>query len=225
MHKRNWAVVVLIALLCAALFVILNQSATEYALVAEPAQSDAAPGATLAYDPVAVPAGTYVVDPHHAALTGKIRHAGLSHFAFRFRRFDARFTYDPERPESPNVEVFIDPSSIDTNVDGFDTNMATSERHFNVSTFPEIKFVSNSLKRTGEDTGVLEGELTFLGVSKPLNMDVVLLGTREGRRGTSVGFSASTTFLRSDFGFADGSGNLADEVAISVEADFLPEPQ
>jgi len=223
MDKRNWAIVVLVALLFAAVFVISNQPMTEIAGVAESAQSDAAPDATLAYDPVPVPAGTYVLDPHHAAITGKIRHAGLSHFAFRFRRFDARFTYDPEHPESPNMEVFIDPSSIDTNVDGFDTNMITSERHFNVSKFTEITFVSNSLKRTGDDTGVLEGNLTFLGVTKPLNMELIFLGARETRRGTSVGFSASTTFLRSDFGFADGSGNLADEVEISVEADFRQE--
>jgi len=172
------------------------------------------------FDPILVPAGTYVLDQHHAALTGKLRHAGLSHFAFRFRRFDAQFTFDPEHPESPSFEVNIDPSSIDTNVYGFDTNMATSERHFNVSNFPEVKFVSNSLKRTGDDTGILEGNLTFLGVSKPINMEIIFLGTREARRGVSVGFSASTKILRSDFGFADGSGNLADEVEIEVEADF-----
>ena len=225
MEKRNLAIVVLVGLLGLSVFVILNQQAAQNAPVAESGQSDAVTDASVNYDPIPLPAGTYVLDQHHAALTGKIRHAGLSHFAFRFKRFDVRFTYDPDHPESPNVEVAIDPSSIDTNVAGFDTNMATSERHFNVSNFPEVTFVSNTLKRTGDDTGVLEGNLTFLGASKPVNMDIIFLGTREGRRGTSVGFSASTTFLRSDFGFADGSGNLADEVEISVEGDFWPEPQ
>ncbi len=219
MKKRSLAIVVPLAMLGgAALAMAVQRTAPPSSVVESPV-----PDATLDFDPLPVPAGTYVLDPHHAALTGKLRHAGLSHFAFRFRRFDARFTFDPENPESPSVEVSIDPSSIDTNVDGFDTNMITSERHFNVSNFTEIKFVSNSLKRTGDDTGVLEGNLTFLGVTKPLNMDVIFLGTRETRRGTSVGLSASTTFLRSDFGFADGSGNLADEVEISVEADFRQE--
>ncbi len=169
MKKRSLAIVVPLAMLGgAALAMAVQRTAPPSSVVESPV-----PDATLDFDPLPVPAGTYVLDPHHAALTGKLRHAGLSHFAFRFRRFDARFTFDPENPESPSVEVSIDPSSIDTNVDGFDTNMITSERHFNVSNFTEIKFVSNSLKRTGDDTGVLEGNLTFLGVTKPLNMDVI----------------------------------------------------
>jgi len=216
MKKRSLAIVLALAMLSGAALTMAAQRTLQQSAAVESPISDA----TSDFDPISVPAGTYVLDPHHAALTGKLRHAGLSHFAFRFRRFDAQFTFDPEHPESPNLEVIIDPSSIDTNVDGFDTNMVTSERHFNVSKFPEVKFVSNSLKRTGDDTGILEGNLTFLGVTRPLNMQIVFFGTRESRRGASVGFSASTKLLRSDFGFADGSGNLADEVEIEVEADF-----
>ena len=181
----------------------------------------AAAAPAISYDPMAVPAGTYVVDPQHSALTGKLRHAGLSHFVFRFKRFDARFTYDPARPAAPHVEVTIDPSSIDTNVAGFDTNMATSERHFNAAKFPQITYVSNSLKRTGGDKGIMSGNITFLGVTKPLDFDVTFLGVRRGRGGHTVAFSATATLKRSDFGFAAGSDNLADEIQVDVEADFL----
>ena len=174
-------------------------------------------------DPAAVPAGSYVVDREHSALIGKIRHAGLSHFVFRFKRFDARFTWDPARPDAPNITVSVDPTSIDTNVAGFDTDMATSDRHFNVTRFPEIKFVSNSLKRTGPDKGIMAGEMTFLGKTRPLNFDVTFLGVRKNRTGSTVGLAATATFSRNDFGFAAGSDNLADEIAISVEGDFLQE--
>jgi polyisoprenoid-binding protein YceI len=173
------------------------------------------------YDVAAVPAGTYVVDPQHAALTGQLRHAGLSHFVFRFKRFDARFTYDPAKPETPSIQVTIDPSSIDTNVAGFDTNLATSDRHFNVAKFPEIRFVSNSLKRTAPDKGVMAGNITFLGVTRPLAFDVAFQGVTRARGGARVAFLATTTLKRSDFHFADGSDNLADDVVVTVDADFV----
>jgi polyisoprenoid-binding protein YceI len=174
----------------------------------------------IIHDPSLIPAGNYVVDPNHSALYGSIRHAGLSHFVFRFGRFDARFAFDPKTLESPHLEVVVDPSSIDTNVPGFDTNMATSERHFNSSSYPEIRFVSDRLRRTGPDTGVLEGEMTFLGVTKPFDMNVTFLGASQGRRGATIGLSATGTLRRDDFGFATGSDNLAEVAEIQVEADF-----
>jgi polyisoprenoid-binding protein YceI len=200
-----------------------------FAAIASAAQQGggaaAPPGAAgVSYDPATVPAGTYVVDHEHAAVTGKLRHAGLSHFVFRFNRFDARFTYDPARPDAPNIQVKIDPSSIDTAVAGFDTNLATSDRHFNVAKFAEITFVSNSLRRTAPDKGVMAGNITFLGKTMPLNFDVVFLGVNRGRGGLArVAFSATTMLKRSDFGFAEGSDNLADEVSVEVEADFVQE--
>lgn len=183
--------------------------------------SASAQPAEVSNDPMNVPAGLYVVDPQHSALMGNLRHAGLSHFVFRFKRFDARFTYDPAKPDAPKIEVSIDPSSIDTNVAGFDINMASSERHFNVAKFPEIKFVSNSLKRTGGNKGVMEGNITFLGKTKPLNFDVTFLGVRKNRNSATVGLSAVASLKRSDFGFAEGSDNLADAVSVQVEADFI----
>ena len=217
MIKRPWAGIVTVAIFAALAYSV---SAEKGALqAAEPVSGSS--DESDAFDPHSVPAGSYIVDPHHAALTGKIRHMGLSHFVFRFRRFDARFTYDPDHPTVPRVEVSVDPSSIDTNVDGFDTNMATSERHFNIAKFPEIKFVSDALKFTGADTGILEGQMTFLGVTKPFALNVTFLGVAQSRRGATVGLSATGTFKRSDYGFADGSGNLADDVVISIEGDFM----
>jgi len=206
-------------LLLPAALMCLSMEALGRAAGPRPAQSN--PDANVIHDPDAVPAGSYVVDPQHSALTGQLRHAGLAYFVFRFRRFDARFTYDPATPDTPNIEVSIDPTSIDTAVEGFDTNLATSDRHFNVAKFPEIKFVSNSLKRTGGDKGVMSGNITFLGKTKPLDFDVTFLGMTKGRNGATLGFAATTTLLRSDFGFAEGSEDLANEVAVNVQVDFV----
>jgi polyisoprenoid-binding protein YceI len=206
-------------LLIPALLLGLTVTAAGRAPGPRPAESN--PDANVIHDVSAVPAGNYVVDPQHSALTGQLRHAGLAYFVFRFNRFDAKFTYDPAMPDNPAIEVLIDPTSIDTGVEGFDTNLATSDRHFNVAKYPEITFVSHSLKRTGNDHGVMSGTITFLGKSKPLDFDVVFLGVTKGRNGATVGFSATAKLLRSDFGFAEGSEDLANEVDVTVQADFV----
>jgi polyisoprenoid-binding protein YceI len=69
----------------------------------------------------------------------------------------------------------------------------------------------------------MAGNITFLGKTMPLNFDVNFLGVSRGRGGARVAFSATTTLKRSDFGFAEGSDNLADEVSVAVEADFVQE--
>jgi polyisoprenoid-binding protein YceI len=212
-----------------AAFVTISTLLLAFTAIAQGAQqgggAGAPPGAAgVSYDPASVPAGTYVVDLEHAAVTGKLRHAGLSHFVFRFNRFDARFTYDPAKPDAPNIRVSIDPTSIDTGVPGFDTNLATSDRHFNVPKYAAITFESNSLRRTGPDKGVMSGNITFLGKTRPMDFDVTFLGVNRGRGGLArVAFSATTSLKRSDFGFAEGSDNLADEVTVAVEADFVQE--
>jgi polyisoprenoid-binding protein YceI len=173
-----------------------------------------------AFDPMSVPAGTYALDQQHSSIVGKVQHAGLSYFTFVFKRFDAQFTYDPASPETSRVEVTIDPTSWDTNVPGFDINIATSDSRFNSPYFPEITYIADTLRLTGGNTGVMEGQMTFLGVTKPLHFDVILRGISEGRGGASLGFSATTSFNKSDFNFSVGSENLAEEVHIQVEADF-----
>jgi polyisoprenoid-binding protein YceI len=219
MKKRALAVTVPAVFLCLTIITAVAQQG------ANPAGGGGAPpgvaNQSVSHDPADVPAGTFVVDPLHSVLIGSLLHQGLEHFTFRFRRFDARFTYDPAKPDNPNIEVSIDPLSLDTNVAGFDAYLATNDRYFNVVKFPEIKFVSTSLKRTGPDKGVMAGNITFLGVTKPLNFDVTFIAVSKGRNGSSVGLSATTTIRRSDFGFAKDSEGLSDEVAVSVDAAFV----
>ena len=192
---------------------------------AQPAPAPAPPAIAapepVIHDPAAVPAGTYVLDQLHTGLTGTVKHGGLANFPFRFRRYDAKFTYDPAKPDTPSIEVSIDPGSIDTNVPGFDSFLAISDRYFNISKYPEIKFTANSLKRTGPDKGVMEGTLTFMGKTQPLNLDVTFLGVKKTRDTYTVGFAATATILRSDFGIGIGSPSLVDEIKMTVDGDFV----
>ena len=171
-------------------------------------------------DPAAVPAGSYKMDPRHASITGTIVRQGLSHYAFRFDKFDASFDYDPKNPEASKVSVTIDPASLDSNAKAID-NMVRSGV-FEPDKYPEITFTSTSIKRTG-NKGTMTGTVSFIGTTKPITFDVTYNGANIGKRNT-MGFSATTTIKISDFG-PMGTGfikmhMLGDDVPLNIEILF-----
>ena len=82
-----------------------------------PAAAKGAPPPYIApkADAALAPAGNYAIDKGHTSVTGKIRREGLSNYTFRFDKLDAKFSYDPAKPEASQVEVVLDPKSVDAN--------------------------------------------------------------------------------------------------------------
>src|SRR5690242_6382954 len=64
--------------------------------------------------PLRVPAGDYALDKAHSSLVFKVSHLGFSGFTGRFARFDAKLRFDPGKPTSSQLEVTIDPRSIES---------------------------------------------------------------------------------------------------------------
>lgn len=181
-----------------------------------PAPAVAAPNA----DPAAAAAGLYTLDTRHASLTARIMHLGFSNYTFRFNRLDARFQYDPAKPEASEVTVTVDPASIDTGSTAFNEELA-GERFLNVAKHPTMTFTSTKITRAGGNKGRMTGDLTFLGVTRPVTLDVTYYGSGVAMGATKMGFSASGTIKRSDFGFMTMMGPLGDEVQLQIEAEFV----
>jgi polyisoprenoid-binding protein YceI len=173
-----------------------------------------------AADAAMAPAGTYKVDPGHSSVTARILRQGLSNFTFRFDKFTADFTYDPANPEASHVDAVLDPKSVDANVAAWTQHLQAPE-YLDTARFADIKFTSTSFKRIGRTTGVLAGNVTFMGVTKPMTMLVTLNGVTPGEKPV-IGFSGETSIKMSDFpmpGFA--ALHLADEVRFDIEAEFV----
>ena len=175
--------------------------------------------------PLNVPAGEYVVDPTHASLTWKIRHLGLSNYTARFSTYDAVINLNPADPTKSSVTVTIDPTTVRTDFpfpEKEDFDKVIAEKFLKASQHPKITFQSTGLKATGATTGQLTGNLTFLGVTKPVTLDVVLNGAKEHpmKKTPVLGFSATGTFKRSDFGSTDLQGPLGDDIQLLIEAEF-----
>ena len=174
-----------------------------------------------------LPSGTYSVDPTHASLVWKVSHYGLADYTARFNKFDADINYNAEDPAQSTIMVTVDPTSVDTDHPdkerGFNEELATGATWFNADEFPEITFNSTALEMTGESTGKLTGDLTFLGVTKPLTLDVTFNGgyIEKPHAGVpAMGFSATGTMDRSEWGFDTYAPNIGTEVELLIEAEF-----
>ncbi len=179
------------------------------------------------------PAGVYQLDPAHARLLFRVNHLGFSHYTALIQTFDAELTYDPDHPEAMTVSATADPASVETHYPdaSFDFNAFIEGPDFlDSAAYPEARFVSTVVARTGEKTADVTGDLTLHGVTKPVTFAVTFNGGYGGHPldvGARIGFSATATFNRSDFGIGWGlpppgtTMGVFDPVEVILEAEFV----
>ncbi len=150
----------------------------------------------------------------HQFIQFRVQHLGYSWLYGRFNDFGGTFSYDAETPEKAKVSVTIDTSSVDSNHAERDKHIR-SDDFLNVDKFPEAKFVSTSF-----DGKSLKGNLTLMGVTKPVDIVVEKIGEGEDPwGGYRAGFEGRVTFKMADFGVKKSLGpKSADvEMILSVE--------
>lgn len=213
-----------------------------------PTSEDAATPQDAAETPVAtgdlhplladVAAGTYSLEKNHAFMTVKVGHnGGISQYRISFTDFDADLVFDPAAPETSSVSFTINPLAVETNYPGdykaghadsqwesWNEDVSRDAKWLNADAFPEITFVSTAVAKTGDLSGTVTGDLTLLGVTKPVTLDVSYGGVANppwfGERDV-IGFTASTTVQRSDFGMAAYIPSITDEVSVEFSGEFL----
>ena len=168
--------------------------------------------------------GAYTLDPDHATLLWKINHLGFSTFIGRFNDFDASLDFDPENIESSQVEVVINTAGLDINNEEFAEELR-GDAWFNVEQFPQAVFRSTSfVEAIDEDTFIFSGDLTLLGVTAPVDLEINFHGGGRNflTRSYTLGFSASTSFLRSDYGLDRfTSFGVGDEIELEIHVEFM----
>jgi polyisoprenoid-binding protein YceI len=175
-----------------------------------------------------LPAGDYKLDPRHASVQFRIRHENqLAWFTARFNKRDAMLSLNPADPSQSHLVASVDPSSIDTGLpdpadaSGFAHSIADA---LGVARSPSVTFTSTAIRRTGQFTADISGDLVMNGDSHPL----VLHATFDGavvdplRGGKEVlGFSAYATLNRSDWEATRWAAVASDEVQIVIEAELV----
>lgn len=180
-----------------------------------------------------MPAGSYGIDKTHASLTWKVSHLGLSDYTARFTDFDATIELDPVSPANSKLTASVNPTSIKTDYPypekkDFDKKLVEGKEWFNAVEFPAIEFNSTSIELTSDTTGIVNGNLTFLGFTKPLALNVVFNGAMEKQpfsQKPTLGFSATATLKRSEWGMSTYVPNIGENVKLLIEAEFAKQDE
>lgn len=159
----------------------------------------------------------YVIDTKgaHAFVQFRVKHLGYSWLYGRFNEFEGSFSYDAKDDKKNKVEVVVDMTSLDSNHAERDKHLS-AKKYLNSSKFAKAKFVSTKYETTGKDKAKLTGDLTFMGVTKPVMLDVTVIGGGDDPwGGYRQGFEGVTTISAKDFGMAADIGEV--ELIWSVE--------
>ena len=168
--------------------------------------------------------GQYSLDPEHSAVIFKVGHLGLSTFVGRFEQVKASLDFDPNAIENAKLQAVIAMASVNVNNEDFEDTLRGSS-WFNVEQYPEAVFQSKSARSLTPNVVRFMGDLTFLGVTKEVALDVTFNGGAMNMltRRYTIGFEATSRFNRSDFGLDQYLGLVGDEITIEAYAEFLRE--
>ena len=163
----------------------------------------------------------YIADPAHTFPAFEISHLGFSTMRGRFDKTAGKILLDPATKKG-SVEVSIDATSINTGHQKRDDHLRGPD-FFNVEKFPALTFKSKEFALNGDKLTKVPGELTLLGVTKPVTLQVTgfRCGAHPVNKKEMCGVDASTSIKRSDFGMKYGLPAVGDDVKIAVELEAL----
>lgn len=150
-------------------------------------------------DGTAVPvAGTWAIDPGHAEVAFIGRHFMLTKVRGRFTDVVGTVVIADD-PADSSVDVTINMASVESGSDDRDNHLRSSD-FFDVENHPEGTFRSTSVTLNGDTTRV-SGDLTLVGITRPVVLDVLYVGsTVDPWGGHRAIYSASTEINREDWG-------------------------
>lgn len=191
---------------------------------AEPAASAAAPtdavapaAAAPAAQAITPVSGTYQLDPTHTDVLAQWTHFGFSQPSAHFGISEGALVYDAADVTKSSVQVSMPIAAIDSFVDKLDEHLKGAD-FFDAGKFPNASFKSISVAAAGTNKLTVVGELTIKDITKPVTLDVTLNGAGEHPmlKKQAIGFSATATIKRSDFGVGAFAPNVSDEVQLRI---------
>jgi polyisoprenoid-binding protein YceI len=202
--------------------------AVAIALVSTAAIAQAPTSAPGSRNPAAVSGGTYSVDPSHTLVVWTLDHLGFSPYSGIFGDVTGTLTLDPKNLNAAKVDVTIPVSKVVTASAGLTDHLLRAGKDGGKPDFfgaapAAARFVSTSVAAKGQKARI-RGNLTLNGVTRPVTLDAAFYGagTMPAQMGgkENVGFKATGTILRSQFGLGFGIPMVGDEVKLDISAAF-----
>lgn len=177
----------------------------------------------------AAEAATYTFSKDYTSVRFSWSHLGLSRQSARVMDISGTVDFDPAEPEASRVDVLMNASSLSSGVRAFD-DLLRSVEYFDAQRHPTIRFRSTSARKMSDRTGELTGDLTVMGVTKPVTLYVVwnfsgehpLAAVNPNYKDIYVaGFSATGVLRRSDWGLSRAVPLVSDEIELTIETELI----
>ncbi len=164
----------------------------------------------------------WAVDPSHTRITFVIDAVGWPQTEGRFTNFQGKIAIDFDNPQGSSVSFKVTANSIDIGSSSFN-DFLRGEPFFNVAKYPYISYVSTLVEKVDARHAHVIGNLTLLGVTRPINLDVEVDRKLAGA-GQRVGFKATGIIDRREFGMNAGSPVISETVHLIVTTEVVGEP-
>lgn len=165
-------------------------------------------------------AADYAIDASHTHILFMVNHLGYSNMIGLFTDMAGSFSFDPAKVEASKLSVTIKTESLNTQHGQRDIDLKGAD-WFNVTEFPTMTFTGTSFKKASDTTGTITGDLTLLGVTKPVTLNVTFnkAGVSPVNKKNTAGFSATGKLKRSDWGMKTYIPYIGDEVSLVIESE------
>jgi len=165
---------------------------------------------------------TYVSDPAHSSVSFRIRHF-FTPIPGSFAQPEVTIDFDKEDPTQSSVSATIAVRTVNTGNEKRDTHLR-SDDYFGVGDHPEMTFESTAWEvAEGENKFRVTGNLSMNGVTKPVELDVELLGIMENKDGVPTsGWKVNTSLDRRDWDITAGQGVVGNNVDVEI---FIQAPK
>ena len=164
---------------------------------------------------------TYTFEPQHTQGVIRWNHLGFANPTAQFNSVEGTLDFDPAEPTRSSVMVTIPLVSMSTGVPDLNDDFRSSD-FFDFAKFPTATFKSSKVEKgAAPDTLKVAGELSLHGVTKPVALDVTInkIGTNPRNNVPTVGFEATATLKRSDFGLGLYVPQVSDEIQVHITAE------
>ncbi|MAM56023.1 MAG: hypothetical protein CMN25_01645 [Salinicola sp.] len=179
----------------------------------------------LASSPASAEPQRFEIDPEHFSIAFMVDHLGYENLLGQFLEGEGTFVYDRETQTLVSAEVTIRSDSVFTNLDARDEHLRGRD-FLDADEHPRIHFVATDFEPSSPTTGTLNGELTLLGRTEPVTLDVTLNQDAVyplGHGQPTLGLSIRGALDRSDWGMDYGvdNGMVGDHVTLIFELEAV----
>jgi len=173
--------------------------------------------AALAAAPAVAAPVTYQLDPTHTNVLAQWSHFGFSNPFANFGDVQGTLVYDAANVAASRVEVTLPLSGLTGFSGKFDEHLRSAD-FFDAAKYPTATFRSTRVEAAGEGKLKVTGDLTIKDITRPVVLDVTLnkSGEHPMLKVPAIGFDATATIRRSDFGVGAYVPHVGDEVVLRI---------